>query len=204
VVWSRVLVLSIALGAPFWLASRAAAGLVAPLSRTLVAALSAAVAPLESQSGRPLEEQPENVVAPAPLELSFEPIQSSGERARVRSRAPVKPGPPAALFVSQATVLRLAQTSARPRGSFVAETADHPAGLLLSGVAGLGIGVRDGDILVDALGAIPRSAGQVIGAIIEARAKQARYLSGRIWRQGQTFAITVEQPYVPAPPASPG
>jgi hypothetical protein len=77
----------------------------------------------------------------------------------------------------------------------VARSAQHPAGLRLSGVTALGIGVHDGDVLVEALGATPASPGQVIGAIIQARADQARYLSGTIWRRGQTFRIVVEQPY---------
>jgi hypothetical protein len=70
--------------------------------------------------------------------------------------------------------------------------------LRLSGVAPLGIGVQDGDILIEALGMTPRSAGQVIGAIIEARSQKARALSGTLWRRGQTFRITVEQPYLTA------
>jgi len=93
-------------------------------------------------------------------------------------------------------VLKLAQSAARPRGSFVAPTPQHPAGLRLSGVAALGIGLQDGDILIEALGIAPRAPGEIIGAILAARAKQARYLSGTLWRQGQTFRITVEQPYI--------
>jgi hypothetical protein len=56
--------------------------------------------------------------------------------------------------------------------------------------------VQDGDILIEALGVTPRAPGQVIGAIIEARAQHARFLSGTLWRRGQTFPITVEQPYL--------
>jgi hypothetical protein len=128
-----------------------------------------------------------------PSALAFDAATKAPVR---RSAKPSHKAAPAALFVSAATVLKLSQSSARPRGSFVAASAQHPAGLHLSGVAGLGIGVQDGDILVEALGITPRGAGQVIGAIIEARAKQARFLSGTLWRQGQTFPITVEQPYV--------
>lgn len=119
------------------------------------------------------------------------------------ARSPGKPGgktphraAPAAVFVPAARVLELARGSARPRGVFVVETALHPAGLRLSGVAALGLGLQDGDILVEALGVAPKSPGQVVGAVIEARAKQTRYLSGTLWRAGQTFRITVEQPYL--------
>jgi hypothetical protein len=68
--------------------------------------------------------------------------------------------------------------------------------LRLVGVAGLGIGVQDGDILIDAMGITPRSSGEIIGAIVQARAQRVRYLSGTLWRHGQTFRITVEQPYL--------
>lgn len=103
---------------------------------------------------------------------------------------------PTALFISQATVLKLAESAVRPRGAFVGQTAEHPPGLRLSGVASLGIGLQDGDILIEALGIAPRGPGEVIGAIIEARARNARLLSGTVWRQGQTFRLTVEQPYL--------
>jgi hypothetical protein len=120
---------------------------------------------------------------------------SAGKAPSPRSRA-VTPAKPQALFVSAASVLQLSKSAARPQGTFVAQTPQHPAGLRLMGVAGLGIGVKDGDILVDAMGMTPRSSGEIIGAIIQARAQRVRYLSGTLWRSGQTFRITVEQPYL--------
>ena len=185
---------SIALGVPFVLATQAVSSLVAPLSSAAVARLLRATAML----------QPSVVVAPEPavddaalrsdpLPLAFDAATKPGNR-----RAFKVPQRPAALFVSEASVLKLAQSAARPQGAFVAQTPEHPAGLRLSGVAALGIGVQDGDILIEALGLTPRSPGQVIGAIVEARAKQARFLSGTLWRKGQTLRITVEQPYLQA------
>ena len=47
-------------------------------------------------------------------------------------------------------------------------------------MAALGIGVQDGDILVEALGVQPRSPGQLIGAIIEARA-QLGVVGSSLW-----------------------
>ncbi|HEX2870329.1 MAG TPA: hypothetical protein VHP33_03720 [Polyangiaceae bacterium] len=197
---ARVLLASVALGAPFLLAAHAAAGLAAPFSQSVVNALLRATAPFAAAAPEPEPEPEVTELAPAaPAELSFE-VATKAHGARVgRPVAKVKPS---ALFVSEATVLRLAQSSARPQGSFVAQSDQHPAGLRLSGVAALGIGVQDGDILIEALGITPRAPGQVIGAIIEARAKQARFLSGTLWRQGQTFAITVEQPYLRTSPPS--
>jgi len=192
-----VLVASLALGAPFLLAASAATGLVVPFTRSAVTVLLRVTAPFAARAPEP--EAASDAAAVAPAELSFEvAIKSPGQRA-AKAQPKAKP---AALFVSDATVLRLAQSSARPHGSFVAKSSEHPAGLRLSGVAALGIGVQDGDILVEALGITPRAPGEIIGAIIEARAKQARFLSGTLWRQGQTFPITVEQPYLARRPPS--
>jgi hypothetical protein len=98
--------------------------------------------------------------------------------------------------------LALAQSQARPSGRFVGAQQGRPAGLLLSGVGSLGVGLQEGDVLIEALGSAPTSPGQVIGAIIEARARRASALGGTLWRGGHTFRITVEQPYpgAPAPP----
>jgi hypothetical protein len=182
------LALTLALGAPF--------GLVAGAGRALVKPLSQASVDLLLRWSAPLVALPE--AAPAPAEPEAAP-NALAEPVAVKpvARQPhtLVKRPLAALFVAQSTVLRLAQTSARPRGSFVGPRADRPAGLLLSGVAGLGIGLQDGDILVEALGFSPRSAAQVVGAIVEARARRAAALSGTLWRRGQTFRITVEQPY---------
>jgi hypothetical protein len=191
--FARVLVGSLLLGAPFVIAAQLASGLVAPLTSTIVAALVRVTAPVTVLPAPEPEADELDPVAAAPLELSFEVATKSPAQRVAKARPPAKPS---ALFVSEATVLRLAQSAARPRGSFVAQSPEHPAGLRLSGVAALGIGVQDGDILIEALGITPRAPGQIIGAIIEARAKQARFLSGTLWRQGQTFAITVEQPYL--------
>jgi hypothetical protein len=193
-----VLLASLALGAPFLLAAHAAAGLVGPFTQSAVTALLRATAPLTAVAPEP-QAEPTEAAPAAPVEPSFE-VATKPHGARVAR--PVAKAKPSALFVSEATVLRLAQSSARPQGSFVAQSDQHPAGLRLSGVAALGIGVQDGDILIEALGITPRAPGQVIGAIIEARAKQARFLSGTLWRQGQTFPITVEQPYLRASPPS--
>jgi hypothetical protein len=184
---------SLVLGAPFVLVARAAGALVAPLTGTAVTALLLATAPLSTV----VATEPEPRAAASAFEtpeVTFDAVTKPPARG-MKAQPKAKP---AALFVSEATVLRLAQSAARPRGSFVAKTAQHPAGLQLSGVGALGIGLHDGDVLVEALGIAPRAPGEIIGAIIEARAKHARFLSGTIWRHGQTFAITVEQPYLPA------
>jgi hypothetical protein len=197
--FASTLCLAVALGAPFLLVGGAARRLVEPLTHAAVEALLRVSAPLQAAPSEP-PAQPfdDEVEAGAPVFLS-----ASGKGAKGRGRRAAPAAKPSAVFVSEAAVLKLAQGSARPQGSFVTQSSTHPAGLRLTGVAALGIGVQDGDILIEALGVTPQSPGQVIGAVIEARARHARYLSGTLWRRGQTFSITVEQPYLAASPALP-
>jgi hypothetical protein len=182
-----------ALAVPFVLVAQAQGALAESIVSRSVAALLRVTAPLVPVAPGAAETAQGAVVT---FDVTTEGAARSVGNAsapRTRRGAPAKPQ---ALFVSAASVLQLSKSAARPQGTFVTQTPQHPAGLRLMGVAGLGIGVQDGDILVDAMGMSPRSSGEIIGAIIQARAQRVRYLSGTLWRRGQTFRITVEQPYV--------
>jgi hypothetical protein len=182
-----------ALAVPFVLVAQAQGALAESIVARSVAALLRVTAPLVPVAPAAAETAQGAVVT---FDVTAEGAARSAGKAsapRARTAAPAKPQ---ALFVSAASVLQLSKSAARPQGTFVTQTPQHPAGLRLMGVAGLGIGVQDGDILVDAMGMSPRSSAEIIGAIIQARAQRVRYLSGTLWRSGQTFRITVEQPYV--------
>ncbi len=188
----RPVLAGLLLAAPFGITGLAAQRVVNPLATSVAVAVTEALTrwappapPPAAREELETEAAEENVLV---LDVATQP---PGRRA---GKLPPRAKPPA-LFVSRATVLKLAQSSVRPSGSFVAQSAQHPAGLRLAGVAGLGIGLQDGDILIEALGIAPRAPGEIIGAILEARAKSARFLSGTLWRRGDTFRITVEQPY---------
>jgi hypothetical protein len=192
----RPLLVSALLSAPFVLVALKVGSWVGPITQLSVALLLEVTAPLHaaaasarSEAEAPLDE---------PVELGRVALEAATKAPRKGVKVPAQ-AKPASVFVSGATVLRLAQSAARPSGAFVPRTEHHPAGLRLSGVASLGIGLQEGDILIEALGMPPRAPEQIIGAIIEARAKQARFLSGTLWRRGQTVRITVEQPYLPLP-----
>jgi len=186
---------SLLLAVPFVLVGWMGAASVPCLSRSIAAVLVGLTAPLAS-SEKALPEAASPAEAPS-AGNAFEPVAlTTTPRRTPKSRPAATPGAVSALFVPQAKVLALAQTAARPRGSFVTATSEHPAGLLLSGVDGLGIGVNDGDILIEALGVTPRSPGQIIALVVQARARKAQFLSGVLWRRGQLLRITVEQPYL--------
>ena len=97
--------------------------------------------------------------------------------------------------VSAAQVLALAERRAMPQAVPVKANAYHPAGLLLRGVSALGIGMQDGDVLTEAAGQKASSVAAVIGVVLAARARQSPEISGRFYRAGVPFSVTVEQPY---------
>ena len=120
-----------------------------------------------------------------------------GKRPAPRAR----PVPRQGIRVSAAQVLALASRRAMPNAVFVKATSQRPAGLLLSGVSALGVGLQDGDVLTEAAGQRASSVAAVVGIVLAARARQASEISGRFYRAGVPFLLTVEQPYpkVPVP-----
>ncbi|MCA9599730.1 MAG: hypothetical protein KC776_40760 [Myxococcales bacterium] len=118
--------------------------------------------------------------------------QVAVRRAVVRAAQIPKKG----IRVRADVVLRLANAGLRPSGIPVAARGDRPAGLALSGVSALGIGLVDGDVLTSAAGRPALSAGDVIGVVIGSRAKGVREICGRFWRDGEPWNLIVEQPYV--------
>lgn len=118
-----------------------------------------------------------------------------------------RPHPPArgrvtplsGIRISSAQVLALAARRAMPSAAFVKANAQRPAGLLLSGVSALGVGLQDGDVLTEAAGQKASSVALVVGVVLAARARQVAEISGRFYRGGMPFSLTVEQPYPKGP-----
>jgi hypothetical protein len=174
---------------------RAQNALAQHVTRGAVAALLSLTAPLTPAPSQPATRE-DAEAAPLELAATVDAPLAAGKAGAGRAAHPALGTKPKALFVSAQSVLRLSKSAAQPSGTFIARTEQHPAGIRLAGVAALGIGVQDGDILVDAMGIPARARGEIIGAIIEARARRVKALSGTLWRAGQTFTITVEQPYL--------
>lgn len=126
---------------------------------------------------------------------SAEAIAGASNKTKKRGKA-VTPNAPRVLFVGQDQVLRLASSGARPRGTAVPATPARPAGLKLAGVAALGIGLQDGDVLTRAVGQPALSSGAVIQAVLAARARRAPVLEGEFWRGAERWVLRVEQPYL--------
>lgn len=115
----------------------------------------------------------------------------------------VKPKAAKGVFVPAASVLRLANAAVMPRAAFAPALGARPAGLRLIGVSGLGIGMRDGDVLTRVMGAGVGSVGEVVQRVIAARNQHAREISGEFWRDGAPWSLVVEQPYLDAPSSAP-
>jgi hypothetical protein len=103
------------------------------------------------------------------------------------------------VFVDAKTVLRLAESRARPRGVPVKADGPRPAGLRLVRVSELGIGVQDGDVLTRAVGQPALSSSAIVQAVLVARARGDKVLQGEFWRGGERWLLRVEQPYLPKP-----
>jgi hypothetical protein len=108
-----------------------------------------------------------------------------------------RPAAPHAVRISAAQVLALAAHRAMPGANPVLASAGHPAGLQLRGVSALGLGLQDGDVLTEAAGQRASSVATVIGVVLAARARRSAEISGRFYRAGVPYSVTVEQPYPP-------
>ena len=124
-------------------------------------------------------------------------VAVDGKRSRQSPRA--RPSAKHGIFISSAQVLALASRRAMPSAAFVKASSEHPAGLLLAGVSALGVGLQDGDILTEAAGQRATSVAQVVGIVLAARSRQASEISGRFYRAGVPFSLTVQQPYPKSP-----
>lgn len=168
---------------------------------TLADTLGRAAARSLDLATRGLLRAPQREVRPVYVEAL--PPPTSPVVATPRAEPSVAPSPPArairpvpkGIRVRAGAVLRLANSGARPGGVPVSARGDRPAGLALTGVGGLGIGLVDGDVLTHAAGRPALSPGDVIGVVIGSRAAQAPEIWGRFWRNGESWNLVVEQPY---------
>ena len=99
-------------------------------------------------------------------------------------------------MVSRARVVAAAEAGMRPSGGSVAATSWRPAGLALTGVNPIGVGLRDGDVITRVGGTPATSQGAVIGAVTSALRQKLPAITGEVWRGRQKIVVTVELPEV--------
>jgi hypothetical protein len=160
--------------------------------------MSQSLAPAEPRDGDAELEFGGELAAPTIPAAAAAPASAPSKPSK--KRAANKSTPAArGVFVSAETVLKLANRRSVPRGVAVKADGKRPAGLRLTNVNGLGIGLRDGDVLTRAVGQPALSSGAVVQAVLMARAQRARFLDGEFWRDGERYSLRVEQPYPNAP-----
>lgn len=129
---------------------------------------------------------------------SFLSAPSAGKPKSKSSRgrgATMKPGH--GVLIGANTVLRLANHGVVPSGRPVNAAGARPAGIELSSVSGLGVGMQDGDVLTEVAGQSVRSEGQVVGAVLALRARKARAIPAVFYRGQERWSLVVEMPYPP-------
>jgi hypothetical protein len=115
-----------------------------------------------------------------------------------RGKAKSREGKPSrAIFVDARTVRALAARGLRvlPSSRSVPANGERPAGIELARASGLGIGLRDGDVLTDVEGAPVTTQDQAFARVLVLLARRDRTISGRLFRRGEPWTIVVEVPY---------
>lgn len=133
-------------------------------------------------------------VIPTNVPLLAEPAAPPRKQRKIAKSARAAGTP--VVFISRKAVLGLANSGARPHGAFVPANSVRPAGLRLTGVSALGVGLEDGDVLTRAVGQPATATSAVIQAVLVARAHHAAVLDGEVWRGTQRIILRVEQPYL--------
>lgn len=136
---------------------------------------------------------------PGPFAEAVAPVaRSASQRAASPRRKSEKPAAKTVqgVFVPASAVLNLARIGVLPQAALVAAAGSRPAGLKLSGVSGLGLGMRDGDVLTRVAGVPVASVSQVVALVVQAREKQAQHIGAEFFRDGSRWSLTVEQPYL--------
>lgn len=99
------------------------------------------------------------------------------------------------LFVPRRRLMAIVEAGARPSSAgYAPATAWRPAGTVLAGVGGLGVGLRDGDVVTRVGGAQATSPNAVVGAVGAALRRQAPAIDAEVWRDRHRISLTVELP----------
>ena len=99
------------------------------------------------------------------------------------------------VYVSERTILRLANARAVPRSQSVAATDDRPGGVQLFGVSALGVGMQDGDVITEVAGRSVQGQGDIVAIVLAVRSRQAPTVSAVFYRGKVRGTLVVAMPY---------
>jgi hypothetical protein len=138
--------------------------------------------------------EPPPLVAPSPVRARSDTTEPACGAKRRR------PATPRALHVSAERVLAIANSGMRPTGTPVPAVSVRPAGIVVSGVSAMGIGVEDGDVLTHVEGIAVATPGEVVALVLSARAHEAGSMRARLFRGERPYVVVVDMPYVEPEP----
>jgi len=99
---------------------------------------------------------------------------------------------PHRIFVGRDMIRRAIPSSARPKSTWTDRSGDRPAGMLIQNPGVLSGTIVPGDVLFEAEGQPIASLEQLVAIVGKAYQGKAKYLSGRLYRKGEIWAVTVE------------
>jgi hypothetical protein len=100
------------------------------------------------------------------------------------------------IFVGPDLIRRALPASGRPVAVWTSRTDAHPAGMVISQPGSLAGTIRAGDILFEAEGAPLTSFEQMVAIVAQRYERGARFVSGRLFRGGEAWVVTVEPGWV--------
>jgi hypothetical protein len=100
-------------------------------------------------------------------------------------------------------IRRAVPVTGRPRAAWTNRSEDHPAGMLISNPGALAGTIQPGDIVFEAEGRSLESFEQLVAIVGQAYQRRARIVSGRLWRRGEPWTLTVEPGWAVDTPKGP-
>jgi S1-C subfamily serine protease len=104
------------------------------------------------------------------------------------------------IHVGPDLIRRALPASGRPAASWTNRTQDHPAGMLISNPGALSGTISVGDVVFEAEGRSFESFEELVAIVGQAYQRRAKIVTGRLWRRGEPWTLTVEPGWVTQAP----
>jgi hypothetical protein len=130
-------------------------------------------------------------VAPVAPESALVAVDA-GHRSSLRAKVVAARRGARRIHVGPDLVRRAVPASGRPSASWTDRTDDHPAGMLIMNPGALAGTIQAGDVVFEAEGRSLASFEQLVAIVGQAYQHRAKIVSGRLWRRGEPWTITVE------------
>jgi hypothetical protein len=194
----KVLILTLALVAPLAIISVAMGWSVGPLARrgaTMLRAFGARV-PAPSFAASALDAPSRSEDSPGDVFASVDREVSPRELVRPSRKTISARRNGRRIFVGPDMVRRALPPQARPVAGWVAASDGRPAGMLVSSPGALAGTIQAGDVVFEAEGRALASFEQLVAIVGRAYGQRAKFVSGRLWRRGEVWSVTVEPGWI--------